>query len=107
MLFRSRRDCTLVIDEERLAASGASLFYAAVNQPSGGTLETTSSRAVAVVGSGATLAAAEAQCEAGLTGVSGRGLHVRHDIATPSLLAQRVTHMRQLRGSRVVPTVGA
>jgi len=102
-----RRDCRLVIDEEQLAASGASLFYAAVNQPPGGTLETTSSRAVAVVGSGATLAAAEAQCEAGLTGVSGRGLHVRHDIATPPLLAQRVTHMRQLRGSRVVPTVGA
>ena len=33
-----RRDCRLVIDEEQLAASGASLFYAAVNQPPGGTL---------------------------------------------------------------------
>jgi phosphoribosylamine--glycine ligase len=102
-----RRDCTLVIDVERLAASGASLFYAAVNQPPGGTLETTSSRAVAVVGSGATLATAEAQCEAGLKGVSGRGLHVRHDIATPPLLAQRVAHMCQLRGRRVAPMVEA
>jgi phosphoribosylamine--glycine ligase len=101
-----RRDCTLVIDEERLAASGASLFYAAVNQLPGGALETTSSRAVAVVGSGATLAAAEAQCEAGLTGVSGRGLHVRHDIATSPLLAQRVVHMHQLRSRHVAPTVG-
>jgi phosphoribosylamine--glycine ligase len=102
-----RRDCTLVIDDERLAASGVSLFYAAVNQPPGGALETTSSRAVAVVGSGATLAAAEAQCEAGLAAVSGRGLHVRHDIATPPLLAQRVAHMRQLRGKRVAPVAGA
>ncbi len=101
-----RSDCTLVIDEERLATSGASLFYAAVNQPPGGALETTSSRAVAVVGSGATLAAAEAQCEAGLAAVSGRGLHVRHDIATPPLLERRMAHMRELRGSRVAPAVG-
>ena len=104
---KPRRDCTLLIDEEQLAASGASLFYAAVNQSPGGALETTSSRAVAVVGSGAMLAAAEAQCEAGLAAVSGRGLHVRHDIATPQLLERRVAHMRGLRSSHEAPAVMA
>ena len=102
---KPRRDCTLIINEEQLAASGASLFYAAVNQSPGGTLETTSSRAAAVVGSGAMLAAAEAQCEAGLAAVSGRGLHVRHDIATPQLLERRVAHMRGLRSSHAAPAV--
>ena len=104
---KPRRDCTLIINEEQLAASGASLFYAAVNQSPGGTLETTSSRAAAVVGSGAMLAAAEAQCEAGLAAVSGRGLHVRHDIATPQLLERRVAHMRGLRSGREAPAVMA
>ena len=104
---KPRRDCTLIIDEEQLTASGASLYYAAVNQPSGGALETTSSRAVAVVGSGVSLAVAEAQCEAGLAAVSGRGLHVRHDIATPQLLEQRVAHMRGLRSGHKTPAVMA
>ena len=104
---KPRRDCTLIINEEQLAASGASLYYAAVNQSPGGALETTSSRAVAVVGSGVTLAVAEAQCEAGIAAVNGRGLHVRHDIATPQLLEQRVAHMRGLRSGHKTPAVMA
>ena len=102
---KPRRDCTLIIDEAQLAASGASLYYAAVNKSPDGALETTSSRAGAVGGRGVTLAVAAARCEAGLAAVSGRGLHVRHDIATPQLLEQRVAHMQGLRASHKAPAV--
>ena len=93
-----RADCTLVVDDDALAASGARAYYAAVNLADDGTITTTTSRSAGVVGFGDDLAAAEAQCEAGLEAVSGRGLFVRHDIATPASLAKRVRHMAALRG---------
>jgi phosphoribosylamine--glycine ligase len=82
------------VDQE--SVDDADLFYASVDARDDG-IYTTTSRSFAVVGSGETLADANAQAEAALRGV-GDGFHVRHDIGTDALLQQRIDHLRSLRG---------
>jgi len=84
------------VDEGRLAKSGARLYYAAVDEKEG-TVYTTSSRTLGVVGVADSIEEAEAVCEAGLCYVTG-DVFVRHDIGKPELLRRRVEHMRQVRG---------
>lgn len=62
-----------------------------------GKLIATGSRTVAFVGTGATIAEAEARCENAVRMVPGRFFH-REDIGTDALLAKRVEHMKELRG---------
>jgi phosphoribosylamine--glycine ligase len=76
-------------------ASGATLYYANVEE-AGGRLHSLTSRTLAFVGTGATLADAERAAEQAVSGVQG---HVRHrrDIGTQALLDRRIAHMKELR----------
>ena len=71
-------------------------YYAAVNMDASGTITTTRSRAVAVLGRGDTLAEAEHRAELATSCVSGELMH-RRDIGTAALVEQRIQHMRELR----------
>jgi phosphoribosylamine--glycine ligase len=84
------------VDEKRLEASGARLYYAAVDEKDGVVL-TTSSRTLGVVGMADSIEEAEEICEAGLAHVQG-DIFVRHDIGKRELVRRRVEHMRQVRG---------
>ncbi len=85
------------VDEAAIKSLGALVFYASVNKTDQGIL-TGMSRAVAVVGIADTIDAAEKQCEAGLSYITGEHLFVRHDIGTRPLLERRSTHMQKIRG---------
>jgi phosphoribosylamine--glycine ligase len=74
------------------------VYFANVEQQPTGPLTTMSSRALAVLGEGATIEMANAVCEAAIRHVHGDALFVRHDIGTPQLLARRVEHMLSIRG---------
>lgn len=100
---KSKANEPLSVDEKGIAAAGARCYYAAVNQTGGKRGETveattTTSRAVGVVGVGATLAEANAAADKALAHVTGPHLFVRRDIGTPALLAKRVETMRRVRG---------
>ncbi len=71
------------------------VFYASVDERDG-KLYTTTSRAVAVVGVGDSIAEAEERAENALAGV-GDGLRVRHDIGKPDVVQKRIDHMEELR----------
>ncbi|MEK6985918.1 MAG: phosphoribosylamine--glycine ligase [Candidatus Thermoplasmatota archaeon] len=86
------------VDEFNVKRTRGAVFYAAVEQQMSGALTTLASRTLAVLGEGPGLAEANAVCEASLKHVHGDGLHVRHDIASPDLLARRVENMRRVRG---------
>jgi phosphoribosylamine--glycine ligase len=86
----------LVVDEEAIAATGAKLYYASVNEADGG-IVTTASRALAVVGIQHDLAKAEQQAEEALRFVKGNA-YVRHDIGTDAAIRRKVERMKRLRG---------
>jgi phosphoribosylamine--glycine ligase len=73
----------------------ARLFYANVDQQAGH-LCTASSRTLAFVGVGETLAEAEGIAEQAASAVQGPVYH-RRDIGTDGLLARRCAHMREIR----------
>lgn len=87
---------SIEVDEAAAQQSGAEVYYASVDAVKPGVVKTTTSRAVAVLGRGASLDAANQACERGLACVRGDGLLIRHDIGSAELLAKRVDHMRQL-----------
>ncbi len=72
----------------------ALLYYANVEERNG-TLHTLTSRALAFVGKGETLAEAEAIAEKAASSVSGSVFH-RRDIGTPEILEKRCRHMREI-----------
>jgi phosphoribosylamine--glycine ligase len=74
---------------------GVSIFLSAVDVK-GGVLIATGSRTVAVVGTAATIAEAEAFCEQVVRQISGPFFH-RADIGTDSLVERRVEHMKAVR----------
>lgn len=87
----------VTVDEEALAETGASIYYASIQTAKGGGLETLTSRTMGVVGEAPTIAEAEQMAEAGLACVTG-DLVVRHDIGTATLIQQRIDHMTEIRG---------
>ncbi len=84
----------IAIDAERLAGTGASVYYASL-QEKGGRLFTSTSRSIAVFGAGQNLSEAEKVAEAGVGCVNG-GLFHRRDVGTAQLVDKRIQHMRQL-----------
>lgn len=92
----SRSGRPVKVDEKAITAAGARLYYAAVDQKEG-TVYTTSSRSLGVVGMADSIEEAEAVCEEGLKHVQGE-VFVRHDIGKRELVRKRVEHMRQVRG---------
>lgn len=79
-------------------APQAILFYASVDERDDG-VYTTTSRAFAVVGVANTIETAEEIVDETLAYAGTDGLRVRHDIGTPELVASRVEHMDELRGT--------
>jgi len=88
----------LIVDEEAIAATGAHLYYASVNEADG-TVVTTTSRALAVVGIHHNLEKAEQQAEEALRFVKGNA-YVRHDIGTKAAIRRKVDRMSKLRGGK-------
>jgi phosphoribosylamine--glycine ligase len=88
----------LAVDEGAIAATGAHLYYASVNETGGG-IVTTASRALAVVGVHHNLERAERQAEAALQYVKGNA-YVRHDIGTVAAIRRKADRMERLRGPR-------
>lgn len=89
-------DCTDLYPE---LGEDVRLYWAAVNCV-GGSIKMTSSRALAVVGIGSTVAEAEAKAERAAGLVRGPVRH-RKDIGTERLIARRVQHMHELQGQSV------
>ena len=84
----------VTIDAE--SAGDALLFYASVDAREDG-IYTTTSRSFAVVGTGETIADAEAVAERALQRAGDDGLRARHDIGTADLVQRRIDHMAELR----------
>lgn len=74
------------------------VYYASVNERNG-TVYTTSSRSLAVVGVADSIADAEILSEMGLANVHGR-FHCRHDIGKEQLIRKRIEHMEAIRGDK-------
>jgi phosphoribosylamine--glycine ligase len=94
----SLADVPLGINDDVVASSGAIMFYASVDEREG-KIFTTSSRSVAFVGCGPTIAEAEAKAEAALSSVSGE-YDARHDIGKPATIERKVNHMREVLTGR-------
>lgn len=86
------------VDEKAVEAGGARLYYAAVNEKGPGKVQTTSSRAMGVVGIAGDIEAAEKRCESALSHLGGE-FFVRHDIGRPEALRRKVEHMKRVRGA--------
>ena len=89
------KDATLVVDDSY--EEHGDLYYAAVNLEESGIIETTSSRAAAVVSCGQNINEAEAKCEKALSYISGNNLYVRNDIAKSHLIKKRIATMESIR----------
>jgi len=85
----------LVVDEKAIAAKGALLYYASVNEREG-KVYTTTSRSVGIVGLADSIDEAERIAEGAIGHVSGR-IHVRHDIAKRQMLDAKVARMERIR----------
>jgi len=83
----------LEVDES--SAGDALLFYASVDERDDG-IYTTTSRALAVVGTGAEIADAERTASAALA-AAGDGLRYRSDVGTAASIRERVDHAERLR----------
>ncbi len=94
----SLADVPLGVNEEVVSRSGAIMFYASVNEREG-RIYTTSSRSVAFVGCGTTIAEAEEKAEAALSSVSGE-YDARHDIGKPATIERKVNHMREVLSTK-------
>ena len=88
-------DATLLVGDSH--EEHADLYYAAVNLEDNGVIETTSSRAAAVVSSGQNISESEAKCEKALSHISGNNLYVRNDIAKSHLIKKRIATMESIR----------
>jgi phosphoribosylamine---glycine ligase len=85
------------IDQLKLLASNAKLFYASVDMKDG-KLVSQSSRTIASLGVGSSFEEAEKIAEKGCAAVSGPLWH-RKDIGTSELVRKRMDHMKEMRGS--------
>ncbi|NMC06840.1 MAG: phosphoribosylamine--glycine ligase [Candidatus Lokiarchaeota archaeon] len=83
------------VDEDGLEKIGARYYYASVNQKDDGTVLTSSSRTIGILGIASTIEAAEAIAEKGTTLVSGNLYH-RKDIGGKELLQKRIDHVKKI-----------
>lgn len=85
----------IVVDERAIAAEGALLYYANVNEKDGRVI-TTTSRSVGIVGIADSIGEAEGISERAISHVKGR-IHVRHDIAKEKMLEAKTRRMDEIR----------
>ncbi len=86
----------LKVNEKAIKDEGALFYYAAVNQKDS-EIYTSSSRALALVGTGETIDEAEKICEDVTRYVEGDVYH-RRDVGTRGLIQKRIEHMKEIRG---------
>ena len=84
------------VDEEKIKENNTLVYYAAVNQKYN-QIYTSSSRALALVSVGDTIAEAEEICETSTQYVDGDVYH-RRDVGTSELIEKRIKHMQELLG---------
>ncbi len=89
-----RAGTPVTVDEEAIEALGATIFYASIEEKEG-SLRTLSSRTLAVLGEGETIAEAEQMAEKALEHVHG-DLFVRHDIGTAPVIERRIRNMQRI-----------
>ena len=83
-------------DPIAISAAGETIVYYANVLEEDGKLFTQTSRTLAFVGSGSTLAEAEASAEKAAASVKG-AVRYRKDIGTEEVLARRISHMKEIR----------
>ena len=86
----------ITVDEAGLNDAGARLYFASVNQADDGSIVTSSSRTIGILGVASTIEKAEKIAESGTSLVSGNLYH-RSDIGTKKLLQKRIDHMKKLK----------
>jgi phosphoribosylamine--glycine ligase len=86
----------LKVDEKRINALGAIVYYAAVNEE-GGQITTTTSRSAGVVGIADSIEEAERTCEEALKNVKGEQVYHRKDIGTKELIDGKLKNVKALR----------
>jgi len=91
-------DRRISVDETTIAERGGELFYASVRLD-GQAVYTTGSRALAVLCTADTVAEAAALVEGIVQDIEPEHLYHRSDIASASMLAEKVAHMEWLRSS--------
>ena len=84
------------VDEDEIVANNTIVYYAAVNQKNND-IYTSTSRALALVSMGETIAEAEETCEDSTKHVRGDVYH-RQDVGTAQLIDKRIKHMQELTG---------
>ena len=84
----------IMVDEEKINKLGAKLYYASINEKDG-TLYTSTSRAIAVLGIADTIEEAESIAEQATQAIEGNLFH-RTDIGTTSVIEKRTQHMANL-----------
>lgn len=82
------------VNESKLNELGVLCYYASVNEDKG-TVYTSSSRTIGIVGQGNNLEEAEKKAESGIQYVKGDLFH-RKDIGTIDLLQKRINHMKSI-----------
>ena len=93
----------LAVDEARILAHGVRVFYGSVEAAGPGRVRFGTGRGLALVGEASAIHEASARVEAALEGVSG-DYAIRHDIATPTDVTDRVEHMRRLLAPGAKPS---
>lgn len=93
---KSEAGHVIEVDEEAIHECGAEVYYANVDEKDG-KLYTGTSRAIAIVGIGESIAEAEKICEEALEHVHCDAMAVRHDIGKPEVIQRRIDHMKQIR----------
>ncbi|MEK6981760.1 MAG: phosphoribosylamine--glycine ligase [Candidatus Micrarchaeota archaeon] len=88
-------DSPLLIDEQKVLASNAKLYYASVYEKDS-VIYTSSSRAIATLGIANTLEEAEQKAQIACNAVKGKVWH-RKDIGTKELVNKRIVHMKIIR----------
>jgi phosphoribosylamine--glycine ligase len=95
-----RKGAPVHVDKEALEGSGATVYFASIQEGDDGALETLASRTLAVLGEAETISEAERIAEEGLEAIESDALYVRHDIGTNEIIERRIRHMRELRSAQ-------
>ncbi|MHA1611906.1 MAG: phosphoribosylamine--glycine ligase [Promethearchaeota archaeon] len=89
-----KADAMILVDEEKISKLGAKLYYASIYEKEG-SLFTSTSRSIAVLGIADTLEEAEIIAEKATQAIEGDLFH-RTDIGTVSVIEKRTKHMEDL-----------
>ncbi|MFH1402786.1 MAG: phosphoribosylamine--glycine ligase [Candidatus Altiarchaeota archaeon] len=93
---RPKDNVEVLIHEDEIMGKGGTPYYASVREE-GGSIFTSKSRAIAIVGTADSITEAEQVAEGCMTYIQGDLFH-RKDIGTRPLVFKRIEHMKKIRG---------